>query len=143
MFYFSWVLRNINCSKVIYILKLNNLTTNKKHYRVCNLCEAMCGLEIEHDGQKVLSVKGDKKDPFSKGSLCPKGALIHKIHEDPDRLKTPLLKNENGGWDEISWENAFDIVGEKINAIRTKYGNDAVALYLGNPTVHNLSLIHI
>ncbi len=117
------------------------MTTNKKHYRVCNLCEAMCGLEIEHDGQKVLSVKGDKKDPFSKGSLCPKGALIHKIHEDPDRLKTPLLKNENGGWDEISWENAFDIVGEKINAIRTKYGNDAVALYLGNPTVHNFGMM--
>ena len=117
------------------------MATPKKHYRVCNLCEAMCGLEIEHDGQKVLSVKGDKKDPFSKGSLCPKGALIHKVHEDPDRLKTPLLKNKNGEWEEISWEKAFDIVGDKINEIRKKHGDDSVALYLGNPTVHNLGMM--
>ena len=55
------------------------MTATKKHYRVCNLCEAMCGLEIEHDEQRVISVKGDVNDPFSKGSLCPKGALIHKI----------------------------------------------------------------
>jgi len=62
------------------------MATTKKHYRVCNLCEAMCGLEIEHDDQQVIAVKGDVNDPFSKGSLCPKGALIHKVHEDPDRL---------------------------------------------------------
>ena len=80
-----------------------------KHFRVCNLCEAMCGLEIEHDGKKVHSVKGDVNDPFSKGSICPKGALIHKIHEDPDRLKKPLLKNDKGEWEEISWDKALDI----------------------------------
>ncbi len=117
------------------------MAATKKHYRVCNLCEAMCGLEIEHDDQKVIAVKGDKKDPFSKGSLCPKGALIHKVHEDPDRLKTPLLKKEDGSWEEISWKKAFDIVGEKINAIREEHGDDAVALYLGNPTVHNFGMM--
>ena len=113
----------------------------KKHYRVCNLCEAMCGLEIEHDGDKVLSVKGDMKDPFSKGSLCPKGALIHKVHEDPDRLKTPMLKKEDGTWEEISWDKAFNIIQEKINGIRKEHGDDAVALYLGNPTVHNFGMM--
>ncbi len=113
----------------------------KKHYRVCNLCEAMCGLEIEHDGKKVLSVKGDPKDPFSKGSVCPKGILIHKLHEDPDRLKTPLLKKEDGSWEEISWEKAFDIIEEKISKIRKDHGDDAVALYLGNPTVHNFGMM--
>ena len=117
------------------------MATTKKHYRVCNLCEAMCGLEIEHDGKQVISVKGDKKDPFSKGSLCPKGALIHKIHEDPNRLKTPLLKKADGGWEEIAWTKAFDIIGEKINAIKEKHGKDAVGLYLGNPTVHNFGMM--
>ena len=113
----------------------------KKHYRVCNLCEAMCGLEIEHDGEKVLSVQGDVKDPFSKGSLCPKGALIHEVHEDPDRLKTPLRKKEDGTWEEIAWDKAFDIIEEKINDIRKEHGDDAVALYLGNPTVHNFGMM--
>ena len=108
-----------------------------KHYRVCNLCEAMCGLEIEHEGDKIISVKGDKNDPFSKGSICPKGALIHHLHEDPDRLKKPLKKSANGGWDELSWTDALDYTAEKIVQIQKKYGRDAIALYLGNPTVHN------
>jgi len=97
-------------------------TVHQKHYRVCNLCEAMCGLEITHDGKKVISVKGDQNDPLSKGSICPKGALIHKLHEDPNRLKKPLQKKEDGSWEEISWKLALDTVGEKINAIRKKYG---------------------
>ncbi len=113
----------------------------KKHYRVCNLCEAMCGLEIIHDGYKVIKVKGDKYDPLSKGSICPKGALIDKLHGDPNRLKKPLLKKENGEWEEIGWTKALDIVGEKINGIRKKYGNDAIGLYFGNPTVHNFGIM--
>ncbi len=116
-------------------------TVHQKHYRVCNLCEAMCGLEITHDGKKVISVKGDQNDPLSKGSICPKGALIHKLHEDLNRLKKPLQKKEDGSWEEISWKLALDTVGEKINAIRKKYGDDSVGFYLGNPTVHNFGMM--
>ena len=113
----------------------------QKHYRVCNLCEAMCGLEIEHDGKKVHRIKGDKNDPFSKGSLCPKGALINELHEDPNRLKKPLRKTTDGTWEEIGWKDALQLVGEKINTLRTKYGDDAIGLYLGNPTVHNFGMM--
>ncbi len=108
-----------------------------KHFRVCNLCEAMCGLEIEHKGENILSIKGDPKDPFSKGSICPKGALIHHLHKDPDRLRKPLKKNANGNWDEVTWTDALDYTAERIINIQKKYGRDAVALYFGNPTVHN------
>lgn len=116
-------------------------TKFQKHYRVCNLCEAMCGLEITHDGTAVKNIRGDKKDPLSKGSICPKGALIDKIHTDPDRLKTPLRKKANGEWESIDWKTALDSVGEKINEIRLKYGDDAVGIYLGNPTVHNFGIM--
>lgn len=106
------------------------------HYRVCNLCEAMCGLEIKHDGQKVLSIKGDKEDPFSQGHICPKAVALDDIYKDPDRLKRPVKKSGDG-WKEISWQEAFDEIENKINAIKSKHGNDSLALYLGNPTVHN------
>ena len=117
------------------------LTKNQTHYRVCNLCEAMCGLAIEHNGKEILSIRGDKADPFSKGSICPKGASIDQLYNDPNRLKKPLRKQEDGSFKEISWKAALDEVGEKINAVRTKYGDDAVALYLGNPTVHNFGMM--
>ncbi len=113
----------------------------QKHYRVCNLCEAMCGLEIVHDGQTVQSVKGDQNDPLSKGSICPKGALIHELHSDPNRLKRPLRKKGDGEWEEIDWQAAFDIVGNRINQVRREYGDNAVGLYLGNPTVHNFGMM--
>jgi len=111
-----------------------------KHFRSCNLCEAICGLEIEHDGQRVRSIKGDKNDPLSRGHICPKAVALKDIHEDPDRLKHPVRRTV-GGWEKISWRQAFDEIESRLQPLRRKHGNDAVALYLGNPTVHSLGAL--
>ncbi len=107
------------------------------HYRTCNLCEAMCGVEIVTSGKQILSIKGDKQDTFSRGHICPKATALQDLHEDPDRLRQPVEK-VNGEWKEISWETAFDKTVSYINAVQKKYGRDAVGTYLGNPNVHNL-----
>lgn len=108
----------------------------KKHYRACNICDAMCGVEIAYQGDRILSIKGDKNDPVSKGYICPKATALQDLHEDPDRLRQPVLKTEKG-WEKISWERAFDIAAEKLTEIRFAFGKDAVGLYVGNPTAHN------
>lgn len=113
------------------------MSENKIHYRTCNLCEAMCGLEITHKEKKVISIVGDKKDPLSKGFICPKSQALKDLYEDKDRLKQPLRRTEKG-WEEISWEEAFDEVEIQIKKIQEKYGNNSVATYQGNPNVHNL-----
>ena len=110
-------------------------TTTTK-YRTCPLCEAMCGLEITIEGQEVKSIRGDKKDPFSRGHICPKALGLKDIHEDPDRLKYPLKKTSLG-WEQISWEQAFDEVVSGFQKVQAQYGDNAVATYNGNPTVHN------
>ncbi len=109
----------------------------KTHYRACNVCEATCGLEIKYQDNKILSIKGDKKDPLSKGHICPKGVALQDIYYDPDRLKQPVKKTQDG-WQKISWNQAFDEVTNKIKSIQKQHGNDAVAIYSGNPTVHNM-----
>jgi anaerobic selenocysteine-containing dehydrogenase len=76
-------------------------TQPQTHYRTCNICEAMCGLEIKHRGGEILSIKGDKDDPFSHGHICPKAVALQDFYNDKDRLKTPLRKID-GGWQEIS-----------------------------------------
>ncbi|MBT8220933.1 MAG: molybdopterin oxidoreductase family protein [Bacteroidia bacterium] len=106
-------------------------------YRTCPLCEAMCGLAIEIQDNKVLSIKGDQEDPFSRGHICPKAVGLKDIHEDPDRLKQPVKKTIDG-WKEISWEAAFDEVTAKLQNVQAKYGKDAVGVYQGNPSIHNL-----
>jgi anaerobic selenocysteine-containing dehydrogenase len=97
----------------------------------------MCGLKITYKEKKVISIVGDKKDPLSKGYICPKSLALKDLYEDSDRLKTPIKRVENG-WKKISWTEAFDEVEHQIKKIQEQYGNDAVATYQGNPNVHNL-----
>lgn len=106
------------------------------HYRTCNLCEAMCGLEITYKDKEILSIKGDKADPFSRGHICPKAVGLKDIYEDKDRLKYPIRKTADG-WERMEWEAAFDYVAERLKAVQTEHGDQAVGVYQGNPNVHN------
>jgi len=110
------------------------------HYRTCNLCEAMCGLEVQHTNGNIISIKGDQDDPFSKGHICPKALALKDLYEDKDRLKKPLQRTDSG-WQEISWDEAFDLVATNLKSIQKKYGTNAVGIYRGNPNVHNLGLM--
>jgi len=101
----------------------------------------MCGLEIETANDEVLSIRGDAKDPLSRGHICPKGAALRDLHEDPDRLRYPLRRVRGGRFERISWETAFDVVATKIHEIQRAHGNDAVAVYAGNPNAHNLGAL--
>ena len=106
------------------------------HYRACNLCEAICGLEIKHENGQVLSITGDAQDPFSRGHICPKAVGLKDIYEDPDRLRRPLKRTPTG-WVEISWDVALDEVAAGLRAQRDRHGPHATAWYAGNPSVHN------
>jgi anaerobic selenocysteine-containing dehydrogenase len=110
------------------------------HYRSCTLCEATCGVAITTDGDRVVSVRGDDADPFSKGYICPKAAALADLHHDPDRLRAPMLR-DGTSWRELPWDEALDLVAARLSGIRETYGNDAVGIYQGNPTVHNLGLL--
>ncbi|MGI8885254.1 MAG: molybdopterin oxidoreductase family protein [Pyrinomonadaceae bacterium] len=110
------------------------------HYRACNLCEAICGIEIKHAGGAILSIAGDKSDPFSRGHICPKAVALKDIYEDANRLKLPV-KRTGSDWREISWTEAFDEIEEKIKGVQSKYGRNAVAVFQGNPSVHNFGTL--
>lgn len=106
-------------------------------YHACNLCEAICGLEFTLEDGEIISIKGDKKDPLSKGHICPKAIALQDLYNDPDRLRMPVKKTSKG-WQQISWDEAFDSVTENIKNIQRQHGKNAVAVYQGNPTVHNV-----
>jgi anaerobic selenocysteine-containing dehydrogenase len=110
------------------------------HHRTCSLCEAMCGLTVEVESKHVLSIRGDKDDPFSRGYLCPKATALQDIHEDPDRLRAPVRRTSSG-WQRVSWKEALDEAAEGLLRVQKSGGQDAVAVYLGNPTVHNLGTL--
>ena len=110
------------------------------HRRICPFCEACCGLEITVAEGRVKRIRGHAADVFSQGYLCPKGVALKDLHEDPDRLRKPLIKRD-GRFVEATWDEAFAEIERRLPPIIAKHGADAVALTLGNPIVHKLALL--
>ncbi|WP_432019585.1 molybdopterin oxidoreductase family protein [Streptomyces sp. 1222.5] len=106
--------------------------------RICPLCEATCGLTLTLDGTRVTGARGDREDVFSKGFICPKGASFGAVDGDPDRLRTPLVR-ENGTLREATWEEAFDAVAAGLRPVAERHGPNAVGVVLGNPNVHTVA----
>lgn len=111
------------------------MSDQKKFFGLCPVCEAECGIEITTQGREILSIKGDTENPFSQGMVCPKASSLKDLYNDPDRLKYPV-KRTGTTWERLSWDEAFDEIEKRISGIRKQYGNDAMALFLGNPNVH-------
>lgn len=120
----------------------------EKKLGVCNLCEAICGLELTLEDGRVTGIRGNPDDPLSRGHICPKGTALADVHADPDRLRRPIRRVSTGSttethWEEIGWDEALDLVAEGLARAVNEHGRDALAIYLGNPNAHSLgSLTH-
>jgi len=110
---------------------------NKK--RICSICEAGCGLIIGTDGRELVSIEANPDDVFSGGHVCAKGIALKDLDADPDRLRHPLLRRD-GELQPASWDEALAFIAEKLAAIRERQDPNAVAIYFGNPTAHNIGL---
>lgn len=115
------------------------MTASRTAIATCPLCEATCGLDVTIEDDRLVTVRGDARDPFSRGYVCPKAVALPELLADPDRVRTPRIRRGET-WSEVSWEEAFAEVEERLAPILERHGRDAVAVYLGNPSVHNLDL---
>lgn len=106
------------------------------HPGICNLCDATCGLLIEHEDRRILGIRGDKQDPFSRGHICPKAAALKDVYQDPDRLRSPV-RRVGDRWEPISWEAALTEIATRVVGVQRTHGADAVGLYFGNPMGHS------
>ncbi len=107
-------------------------------FRTCPLCEATCGLEVTVRDGAVQRIRGDRDDVFSHGFICPKGSTLKQLYEDPDRLRTPLIRRGEGHV-EATWDEAFAEIDRRLNSIIAEHGSNSVGVYLGNPNVHTLA----
>lgn len=110
------------------------------HKRTCPLCEAMCGLKIEVRGDRVERITPDHDDVWSKGHICPKGTTLGALHHDPDRLRKPVVKQPDGSFLEVTYEEAFARCDELLRPLIAEHGIEAVTAYVGNPLAHAMDL---
>ena len=107
------------------------------HIRTCHICEANCGVLVEVEGRRVLSIKGDPENPLSRGHICPKATALADLQDDPDRLRSPV-KRIGEDWVMIGWEQAYAEIATRLAGVKAAGG--AASLYIGNPTAHNYAI---
>jgi anaerobic selenocysteine-containing dehydrogenase len=109
-------------------------------HRICPFCEACCGLELGVEEGRITSVRGYEADVHSAGFICPKGAALRDLHDDPDRLRKPLVKRD-GKHVEVSWDEAFAEIERRLPPLLEAHGRDAVGMVFGNPSAHKMALL--
>src|SRR6516225_2270091 len=107
--------------------------------RICPLCEACCGLSLTVSGRRVIAIRGDEEDVFSRGYICPKAIALKDLEDDPDRLRQPMIRR-GGRLEPATWEEAWQEIARRLPPVVASHGRDALAFTLGNPNVHRLGL---
>ncbi len=105
---------------------------------ICHQCPARCGINVYTHNGRVTSIYGDPGNPIANGKLCPKGHLGTYFLYDPDRFKGPMRRtnpqkgrNEDPGWEPISWDEAYDEVAKRINELRENGEAHKIAHFYG------------
>jgi len=110
------------------------------HFHTCMLCEAVCGVTVETEGEEILSIRGDTDDPFSRGHICPKVMGLKDVQIDPDRIRQPQRRTGDS-WAPVSWEAALDEATDRFAEVQARHGRNSLASYIGNPTVHSYTAL--
>ena len=92
----------------------------------CTYCGVGCNLEVSVKDGSILSIQAPYNADVNQGHTCLKGRYAFKFYNHPDRLKNPLIK-KNGKFEEVSWDEAYDFIAEKLMAIKNEHGPDAIA----------------
>ena len=105
----------------------------------CTLCYHSCGCRVTVEDGKAVKIRGLESHPLNRGRLCPKGANALATIYSPDRLRRPL-KRANGGFTEISWDQALDEIAGKLQDLKKQFGPQVLGVFSGSIGVENLEM---
>ena len=97
----------------------------------CQMCASNCGIRVRVENDRIAEITPDPDHPLSRGYLCRAGRAAADLVDDPLRLDRPLRRGSDGGFAPISWDQATGEIGEKLAALRSRFGPRALALYWG------------
>lgn len=106
---------------------MTTATAIKQDVTACILCSRNCGLSVEIEDNQFKKIKGDEHHPFSQGYICQKAARLQHYQQHADRLTSPLKRQSDGSYQEISWDQAIQEIAEQLVQIRNTHGGTAFA----------------
>jgi len=104
------------------------------HHQICPVCEATCGLALQVRDKRVVGIRGNPDDVLTLGHVCPKGVALMELGDDPDRLRTPMVRR-NGRLEPATWDEAFAVIGARLAELKAQHGAQSLALFIGNATI--------
>jgi anaerobic selenocysteine-containing dehydrogenase len=105
----------------------------------CRFCSAYCPVDVTLDGNRVVTVEGNRRAPLFGGFICPKGRALPQLHNDPRRLLTSMKRQADGSYRPIETNLAIAEICMKLADIVARKGPRAVAGFLGNPGVEQIA----
>lgn len=99
---------------------------------VCNMCNTRCGIDVYVRNGEIVKVEGMQEHPYNR--LCVKAQAIPELVHSSERLTDPLRRVKHG-WQKISWDEAFDYIGNKLGEIKQKYGAKSLVVHIGHPFI--------
>jgi predicted molibdopterin-dependent oxidoreductase YjgC len=99
----------------------------RKVRTTCTYCGVGCQLYLHVKDNQVVKITGVEDVAPNDGSLCVKGRFGFDFIHSPERVKTPLIK-ENGSFREASWDEALDLVARKLADIKAEHGSDSIGM---------------
>ncbi len=106
-----------------------NIVVDKWIKGACRFCGTGCGVYVGVRGGKVVGVRGNPEAATNFGFLCVKGFKGFLSMYHPDRLKYPMIKQADGKFKRVTWDQALDTVTGKFKELQAKHGKDSVAYY--------------
>ena len=106
----------------------------------CGLCHPRCGLLLEIEKGRIVSVQGDPEHPVTRGAICERGRLMAEHVHHPERLNHPLKRKGDKGsgqWQQLTWEQALDEVAQKLDRLREQYGPETLAFTHGTKRTYH------
>ncbi|MEI6668042.1 MAG: molybdopterin-dependent oxidoreductase [Acidobacteriota bacterium] len=106
----------------------------------CVLCSENCGIEVQVADGHLVRIKGDRRDPASKGYLCDKALRLDHYQHHRDRLTTPLRRTSDGRFEPIGWDTAIGDIARRLLQLRSDHGARSLAFYGGAGQGNQLAL---
>jgi len=107
------------------------------HKSYCRNCSASCGVEVEVDGNRIVTIRGDSDHPISRGYICNKGQSSRELHNGEDRLLAAQKLQPDGRYAPIESMAALEEVADRLRALIETHGPRAVGLYYGTGACFN------
>jgi formate dehydrogenase major subunit len=108
------------------VFQSKSVMAEEKIRTICSYCGVGCNLEVSVKNNEILSIRAPNEAEVNEGHTCLKGRYAWRFYNHPDRLTSPMVR-KNGELTNVSWDEAYQYIGDKLKRLMKEHGPDSIA----------------